>query len=246
MKHLHINNVEIIKSLGGGSYSRVYECLYNNKRYALKVTSSGKKNEGKEMQKREFEAYSSLKHINILDCYGVLIQDEHCYFLLEFSCDILTNVNEKNLIYKYIKETIQALVYIHSLNLVHRDIKPENIGIVNGVAKLFDFGGTSLSNDQFSFGSPMYTAPEVLNDALCSEKQDIWSIGITLYYKIIGKFPFPAETFEELVDKVNFGYYNHICLEEPLRFAISYMLEYNSYTRMSAYDLLDLSLFKNI
>ena len=40
----------------------------------------------------------------------------------------------------YLKQVISALLYMHSHGVIHRDLKPENIIIINGVAKLGDFG----------------------------------------------------------------------------------------------------------
>lgn len=68
----------------------------------------------------------------------------------------------------YIAETLLAIEYVHSLNVVYRDLKPENILIdYDGHIKLADFGlaKEGINDKMFarSFcGSPAYLAPEML------------------------------------------------------------------------------------
>lgn len=49
----------------------------------------------------------------------------------------------------YIRQTINALLELHSKGIIHRDLKPENIVLVNGVAKLADFGWATYSPLQY-------------------------------------------------------------------------------------------------
>ena len=61
-------------------------------------------------------------------------------------------------------------------------------------------------------GTPMWWAPEMwkINEGMeesYNEKVDVFSFGATLYYFVFGQFLFPAETKEELVEKLNKGVY---------------------------------------
>jgi serine/threonine protein kinase len=83
---------------------------------------------------------------------------------------------------------LTVLTYLHSCRVVHRDIKPENIYLASGMFGdliLADFGlagiipeGSFLDGDA---GTPPYIAPEIWEDQQCTEKADIWSLGITMY-----------------------------------------------------------------
>ena len=69
-----------------------------------------------------------------------------------------------------IKQVLDAVHYLHSMNICHRDLKLENIMFdkVGGYdIKLIDFGfATKFSKDQDTLvvilGSPLYMAPELV------------------------------------------------------------------------------------
>ncbi|CAE8700698.1 unnamed protein product, partial [Polarella glacialis] len=91
----------------------------------------------------------------------------------------------------------------HHNGVVHRDIKPENIMLVKEpdaaaeddvTVKVIDFGfgcrildGVKL---KAKVGTFVYTAPEVLKNELCDEKQDLWSLGCVLFVLLSGDAPF--------------------------------------------------------
>jgi len=78
---------------------------------------------------------------------------------------------------------------------VHRDIKTDNIFFKTDKLKLADFGfckKLKFTDDltQTSLGSPLYMAPEVLNNDVYGSKADLWSCGIILYQMIFGVTPY--------------------------------------------------------
>lgn len=95
-----------------------------------------------------------------------------------------------------------ALVYLHSQNVVHRDLKPENIMILpNGKLKLMDFGialDASLRKITWSglsqtMGTPDYMAPEQVKGRRGDAHTDIYSLGVILYEMVTGQVPFTGE-----------------------------------------------------
>ena len=95
-----------------------------------------------------------------------------------------------------------AISYYHQKGYLHLDIKPENIFILSGtdeLVQLFDFDTVSTKEDilqnRFSYSNG-YAAPEVrgskngnfqLSDI--DEKADIFSIGVVIFEKIMGRLP---------------------------------------------------------
>lgn len=89
-----------------------------------------------------------------------------------------------------LRETVQALIYLHENHCMHRDIKGHNILLTeNGQVKLVDFGVSShlaatMARRNTSVGTPYWMAPEVIAceqqlDQSYDSRCDVWSIGIT-------------------------------------------------------------------
>ncbi|KAM3508317.1 hypothetical protein MY11210_006786 [Beauveria gryllotalpidicola] len=80
-----------------------------------------------------------------------------------------------------IKQTLQALQYLHGRRITHRDIKPANILIITRspiYAKVADFGLSIEGDNHDTFcGTARYAAPEVRRPPYTA-KVDIWSVGV--------------------------------------------------------------------
>lgn len=91
---------------------------------------------------------------------------------------------------------------------MHRDMKPDNIFLTEcNECVIGDFGLSKLlktSNVAASIvGSPLYQAPEMLNQEIYSFEVDLWSFGCILYELCTLKKPFMANDMGELIDKIN-------------------------------------------
>jgi serine/threonine protein kinase len=87
-------------------------------------------------------------------------------------------------LYRYFRESSEALDFLHSEKVLHRDIKPENILILKGHAKVADFGlarGQAGSGHAMvsatGCGTPAYMAPEVWRGKV-SEHTDQYSLAM--------------------------------------------------------------------
>lgn len=108
------------------------------------------------------------------------------------------------------KQLINAYKSLHEHNIIHRDIKPDNILFKEGTLKLADFGfckKLKFADDltQTSLGSPLYMAPEVLNNDIYSSKADLWSCGVILYQLLFGKCPYGTCNIKELLTEYSFA-----------------------------------------
>jgi len=81
-------------------------------------------------------------------------------------------------------------------DLVHGDIKPQNIMIAkdndeNLDFKIIDFGTiTEIFSTNSKAGTATFLAPERFLGETISETTEIFSIGITLYFALTGKYPY--------------------------------------------------------
>jgi serine/threonine protein kinase len=93
---------------------------------------------------------------------------------------------------KFLLESAQFLL---RYDLVHGDLKPENILVLkdgeNLRFKLIDFGSI---NEIFSItsraGTPSYLAPERFRGAACTERTEVFALGVIFYEALTGAFPF--------------------------------------------------------
>ncbi|WP_122414936.1 bifunctional protein-serine/threonine kinase/phosphatase [Pseudomonas viridiflava] len=90
---------------------------------------------------------------------------------------------------------LRATGLLHRRNIIHRDIKPENLLLGDdGELRLLDFGlafcpGLSAANAEDLPGTPSYIAPEAFSGAEPDPQQDLYAVGVTLYYLLTGQYP---------------------------------------------------------
>ncbi|PIE23325.1 MAG: hypothetical protein CSA62_07980 [Planctomycetota bacterium] len=107
-----------------------------------------------------------------------------------------------------------ALAHAHARGVLHRDIKPSNILVTaDGRVHLLDFGlartegSQQLTQTTMQVGSLPYLPPEHLEEStrIPSERQDIYSLGVTLYELLALKCPFLGSTPEATRQRIREG-----------------------------------------
>ncbi|KAK9322822.1 kinase-like domain-containing protein [Lipomyces orientalis] len=117
------------------------------------------------------------------------------------------NLTERQIRYM-MRQLVDALWYLDSLNIYHRDIKDENVLVDDTLTiKLIDFGSAivlpssppntpttpTTPRTQFSrfYGTLQYAPVEVLKSLpYDAEKCDVWALGILLFTCLTGQTPF--------------------------------------------------------
>ena len=86
--------------------------------------------------------------------------------------------------------------FLVKYDLVHGDVKPNNIMIAkdddeNLEFKIIDFGSiTEIFSLNSTAGTPSYLSPERFQGESISESSEVFSIGVTLYLSLTGKYPY--------------------------------------------------------
>ena len=219
-----VNQYLLVKKLGQGAYSKVYLGIEKEtgKKFAVKkfVLGELQRNEnGVSQLEREVSLMKRYKHTNILKLYEVLHDTENdiVYLIIDYAdCGSLADLidNTKNLEYDVIRsifyQVLRGLQYLHNSGMVHQDIKPSNILInSNGKVLLADFGvGHSFQSTEMVVGTPAYQAPEALSDGdnglmMCNPaKEDVWSLGVTLYQTVYKRIPYEGENVFEIIRNI--------------------------------------------
>uniref|UniRef100_A0A3Q3JEG4 CaM kinase-like vesicle-associated protein n=1 Tax=Monopterus albus TaxID=43700 RepID=A0A3Q3JEG4_MONAL len=108
-----------------------------------------------------------------------------------------------------IKQVLEAVAYLHSLNIVHRNLKLENLMYYtennHNKVVLRDFYLSRFENRPITepCGTPEYLAPEVVARHRYGRPVDCWAVGVIMYILLSGNPPFYDETEEENTDLHN-------------------------------------------
>jgi serine/threonine-protein kinase 11 len=225
-----VNDYLLTSRLGRGLSSRVYlgvECS-SGTRYAVKrvkLQELGRQSCAIAQLEREIRLMRTLDHRNILKLKEVLLVEStrEVYLVLEYAArGSLGGYIDRHdqlpiaSIFSIVKQVVAAIAYLQSEGYVHQDIKPANILLdSDGRAILADFGiGHSFQSAGMVVGSPAFQAPEALDEDqgeedFCEEddqnapqKEDIWSLGVTLYLLLFQRLPFAGDTLFEIVNYI--------------------------------------------
>lgn len=219
-----INQFLFIKKIGNGAFSNVYLAMdvNTNQKYAVKkfkLSELQHIENGVTQLEREIALMRRYSHNNILKLHQVLhnVQKDIVYLVIEYAnCGSLYDLINQPIplqdeyVCSIFHQVLEALQYLHSNGMVHQDIKPSNILVSSdGRAILADFGvGHSFQSTEMVVGSPAYQAPEALTDgdpgmfSTNPAKEDVWSLGVTLFQTEYQKLPYEGETVFEIIRNI--------------------------------------------
>jgi tRNA A-37 threonylcarbamoyl transferase component Bud32 len=198
---------EIDREIGRGGYSVVYAATDRTvgAKVAIKllVPPPLVAQLARERVRREVEAVRTLSHPNIVAVYDLLDDHERSCIVMELidGVDLAIHVATHGPL--SIDEAVamgagvaDALETAHQRGVLHRDVKPQNILLArDGRARLTDFGSAKLESQATVtqtgafVGTVGYTAPEVIAGRRADARADVYGLGATLYFALVGALP---------------------------------------------------------
>eukprot|EP00474_Spongospora_subterranea_P005628 CRZ06086.1 hypothetical protein [Spongospora subterranea] len=210
MDHYHI-----LEPIGEGSFGKVYKGRRKSTGQLVAMKFIVKR--GKtciSMLRQEIAILQDLNHANIILLLDWFETNTEICVVTEMAQGELYQVleDDKRLPEPIIKriaiELVAALQYLHSHRVIHRDMKPQNILIgAGGSVKLCDFGfARSLSTHSICMtsikGTPLYMAPELVQEKPYDHTVDLWSLGVILYELFVGHPPFYTKSIYTLIHRI--------------------------------------------
>jgi hypothetical protein len=154
---------------------------------------------------REFFTLSHLRHPRIVAVHDYGVDNVGPYYTMELldGGDLAGQAPiEWRKACALLRDVCSALALLHSRRLVHRDLSPRNVRCtVDGLAKLIDFGAMSpMGPVKDLIGTWPCCAPETANLMPLDARTDLYSLGATLYYMLVGRHAYPARSLPQLID----------------------------------------------
>jgi serine/threonine protein kinase len=203
--------------LGRGAMGVTYKAFDTNLRcdVALKVINPQFLSSDTARQRfvREARAAAQLRHPNVATVFHLGNSGDGFFYVMEYvdGETVESRIRREGpfrveLALRITRQVARALVAAERQKLVHRDIKPSNIMLVNEAeeehlfAKVIDFGlakSIGPSSDKSVtvtlggfVGTPHFASPEQLEEREIDGRSDIYSLGATLWYMLLGRPPY--------------------------------------------------------
>uniref|UniRef100_A0A669PJK9 Kalirin RhoGEF kinase n=1 Tax=Phasianus colchicus TaxID=9054 RepID=A0A669PJK9_PHACC len=213
-----------LHEIGRGRFSIVKKCVHKATRKDVAVKFISKKMKKKEQAAHEAALLQHLQHPQYITIHDTYESPTSYILVLELMddgrlLDYLMNHDElmEEKVAFYIRDTMEALQYLHNCRVAHLDIKPENLLIDLRIpvprVKIIDLEDAVQITGHYHvhhlLGNPEFAAPEVIQGLPVSLSTDIWSIGVLTYVMLSGVSPFLDESKEETcinVCRVDFSF----------------------------------------
>jgi len=194
-------------------------------------------------------------HPNIISIHDIIYKDSKIGMVMPKLYGNFEDIVNANNLHKIDKLRISymlldAVSFLHNMNIIHRDIKTSNILMNHNIepvladfslAKVFD--GNEKTSHTPGMGTPTYTSPEIVNGKMYTLVSDVWSLGVVFYELFSGKLLTQSKNkyaIEFLMTKMQ-----NLNPDVQLTAVMKGMLKYESKDRMTCDEVMKLPIYIN-
>ena len=202
----------LTNKVGEGSYGSVYRAWDSDLEYDVAIKILHRRVGDTRLRERllqEGRALAKIQHNNVVRVLGIEAHADRVGLCMEFVrgktlADIVRDQGKLSAAEAVLigEDLCRALSAVHRAGFIHRDVKAKNVmRDDNGRIVLMDFGtgrSSEALNKSDRAGTPLYMAPEVIEDGQQSVRSDVYSLGVLLYYLVTADYPVSARTIDEL------------------------------------------------
>ena len=207
-----LGGLKITRLLGEGGSARVFAAIDEalGRKVAIKILHPEALKDETRVQRfvREGRAMAKIASPYVAAVYQVGTFDGGPYLVMELleGEDLESHTRRTRGLavldaMRIMRDAARGLGAAHAVGIIHRDVKPANIIVVEGRAKLTDFGlarrqdvSSELTHEGLVAGTPAFLAPERARGQGDDLRSDIYSLGATIYTLIAGEPPFVRDT----------------------------------------------------
>ena len=190
----------LLEKVGEGAFGEVYRArdAWLDREVALKILKP-------DVARRvpatrivtEARALARVRHPNVVTVHGADMHDGRVGLWMEFVhgrtlAQIVATQGPFSAAEAAIigQELCRALAAVHAAGLIHRDVKAQNV--------MRESGGRLVLMDFGAGHTPLYLAPELLQDDDATVASDVYALGVLLYYLVTGNYPVRGSSLENL------------------------------------------------
>ncbi len=236
--------------IGSGGFSYVYKALNKKLGYYVAIKEINKK-KYKEKTKLIFKESEIMEKMNLENSISLkeTFENNQFYYIIMDLCicnlEEYLKIREECLsiyeIFEVLNQLNNTFKLLNKENIIHMDLKPSNILLsidkIDKIKfKLSDYGSSKDLKNVNTItisGTPLTMAPEILKGEHISNKCDIWSLGIIIYYMLFRNYPYNGNTEFQILKNIESKREIELSNDEDLNDLIKKMLTIDFNKRIS-------------